>query len=47
MGELDDWWALIDPVAALREQFPPVEVARATERVSLGLLYWREDAVNA
>lgn len=38
-GMPDDWWSLIDRKAALREQFPPADVVRATERVSLGLLH--------
>lgn len=34
-----DWWSLIDQKAALREQFPPADVVRATERVSLGVIH--------
>jgi hypothetical protein len=41
VGGVDDWWSLIDPEAAMREQFPDAGRLRETERVALGNLYYR------
>lgn len=39
MTSTDDWWDAIDKAAALREQFPPAHIVRATERPALGNLH--------